>query len=363
MSTTAEYVEKAESVTVNDWTRSIAPVLQLSNLTIASVNRKGKIVKELVKEVGFSIYPGEMMGLVGESGSGKSVTAAAVMGMLPKTLRVTDGEISLNGTNLASLSEKERRRLRGKKIAYVFQNYQGSFTPFLKIGKQLVEAVRSHESVPLQEAKAIALEWLHRVQLPADRVYESYPFQLSGGQLQRASLAAALMMKPSLIIADEPTTALDVLNGKQVMDLLARLQKETHCAVLFISHDLGHVLKRTVRMAVMYGGRLMESGPTESIRSNPQHPYTQMLLQARPLVTARIPGKLTVIPGEPGAITDQGCPFALRCPFRIEPCTHVPAMTAIGKTHLAACHMLHTGGEEIREAAVGGQTTQSGIWR
>jgi len=334
------------------------PVLTISDVTIASVQRNGKRAKELVRNIDATISKGEMLGLVGESGSGKSLTASAILGLLPHSLQVTKGSIHLNGIDIASLSEKEKQRLRGKEIAYLFQNYQGSFTPFMKISKQLVEAIRSHEHIDKQEAKKRALEWLHRVQLPAERVFDSYPFQLSGGQLQRASLAAALMMKPSLIIADEPTTALDVLTGEQVLELLVYLQKETNCAVLFISHDLTQVLRRTQQIAVMYGGRMVEVGPTESIRQNPKHPYTQLLLKARPKLTGRVPEKLTTIPGEPGAIADEGCPFALRCPYRTGQCAQMPAMTLVGVAHRAACHMLNSEGGVHDEVAAGSEAYQ-----
>jgi oligopeptide/dipeptide ABC transporter ATP-binding protein len=229
----------------------------------------------------------------------------------------------------------------------MFQNYQGSFTPFMKIGKQLVETIRSHEQVGVKEAREVAMEWLDRVQLPAARVFASYPFQLSGGQLQRASLAAALMLKPSLLIADEPTTALDVLTGEGVLELIADLRKHTNCAVLLISHDLNHVLKRTDRMAVMYGGRLIEEGATRDVCMCPQHPYTQLLLEARPKLTAaaRMPGKLAAIPGEPGSVAERGCPFGNRCPSRTERCAEAaPEMKTIREGHLAACHLNHEEG-------------------
>jgi ABC-type dipeptide/oligopeptide/nickel transport system ATPase component len=210
-------------------------VLQVTGLNIVSTRKKNKkenMSAKLIHGVDFSIRAGEMLALVGESGSGKSVTASAILGLLPEALQVTSGQIKLNGMDIQSLSEKERRRMRGKDMAYIFQHYESSFTPFLKIGKQLVEVIRIHERIPVLKAKQRALEWLERVRLPAERVLNSYPFQLSGGQLQRASLAAALMLKPSLIIADEPTTALDALTGEQVLDLLVQLQKETGCAVL-----------------------------------------------------------------------------------------------------------------------------------
>ncbi|MNI67398.1 Oligopeptide transport ATP-binding protein OppD [compost metagenome] len=168
------------------------------------------------------------------------------------------------------------------------QDYQGSFTPFIKIGKQLIETILTHKQVSRKEAKEIALAWLRRVALPAERVFTSYPFQLSGGQRQRISLAAALMLGPSLLIADEPTTALDVLTGEKILDLMAELQSQTGCAILLISHDLRQVLKRADRIAVMQEGRIVEMGETMQIRDQPVHPYTRQLLDACPRLTGQM---------------------------------------------------------------------------
>ncbi|MFC0274030.1 ABC transporter ATP-binding protein [Metabacillus herbersteinensis] len=232
------------------------PVLEVKNLSISLCGSNGEEDRILVKRLNFTIRPGEMLGLAGESGSGKSLTASTKLGLLPNSLKISEGQIDFQGRELTSLSEKDFRRLRGKEIAYLFQNYQGSFTPFIKIGIQLIEALRSHDKIRKQDAKKKVLFWLERVKLPSERIFGSYPHQLSGGQLQRASLAGALMFNPSLIIADEPTTALDVLTGEKILDLLADLQKELNCAVLLISHDLKHLLKRTDCMAVMYGGNV-----------------------------------------------------------------------------------------------------------
>lgn len=311
-----------------------ASVLEIRNLSI-SLSGNGK---KLVNRVSLSIRPGEMLGLAGESGSGKSLTASAILGLLPKSLNVSEGKIELRGTDLTTLSEKEMRRLRGKEIAYLFQNYQGSFTPFIKIGKQLIEALRSHYKISKPEAKTKAISWLERVKLPGERVFSSYPHQLSGGQLQRASLAAALMFEPLLIIADEPTTALDVLTGEKILNLLGELQKDMNCGVLLISHDLKHVIKRTDTMAVMYGGKIVEKGLTSIVSTNPVHPYTKLLLQARPILSKELPEKLAAIPGEPGLAAEQGCSFALRCPKSYEECATSPEMRSAGDSHWVACH-------------------------
>ncbi|UFJ41834.1 ATP-binding cassette domain-containing protein [Brevibacillus humidisoli] len=258
-------------------------VLQVRQLTISE--HQGKKQHRLVHELNFSIRSGEMLALVGESGSGKSVTASAILGLLPNSLRVDGGEIVFQGEDILPWSEKRKRELRGKQIGSVFQDYQGSFTPFIKLGKQLVETIRAHRKVSVREAKRVALEWLDRVGLPAERAFHSYSFQLSGGQRQRAALAAAMMLKPSLLIADEPTSALDVLSGERVLNLLTTLQQQSGCAVLMISHDLRHVMKRADTIAVMKEGRIVETGPTESIRRRPSHPYTHMLLKARPYLS------------------------------------------------------------------------------
>ncbi|PZE20739.1 ABC transporter ATP-binding protein [Paenibacillus xerothermodurans] len=314
------------------------PVLHISGLTITAVDSGHRASPKLVDSVSLSVCPGEMLGIVGESGSGKSITASAVLGLLPNGLTITAGDIFLNGVNLQHLSHKERRRVRGRQIGYVFQNYQESFTPFRKIGKQLVETVQAHEHLTSAKARSIALDYLERVNLPAERVFTSYPCQLSGGQLQRAALASALMLKPSLIIADEPTTALDVLTGKQVLDLLAELQQQTNCAVLLISHDLAHVLKRTHHIAVMYAGRLIEAAPTGHMRSAARHPYTQMLLHSRPALSDdEPPERLGVVAGEPGMLPQHGCPFAPRCPHRFALCDQTPELKS--EAHAVACHL------------------------
>ncbi|WP_199615148.1 ABC transporter ATP-binding protein [Paenibacillus alkalitolerans] len=341
---------------------SASPVLDIRNVSIAAIDSKGVATKMIVRGLDLTLHAGEMLALVGESGSGKSVSASAVLGLLPKELKITEGSISFNGVPVSSMAEKERRALRGKRIGYIFQNYQGSFTPFMTVGKQMVEVIRAHERLSMKQAKETALAWLHKVKLPADRAFRSYPFQLSGGQLQRASLAAALMLKPSLIIADEPTTALDVLTGEQVLDLLSELRKEAGCAVLLISHDLAHVFKRTDRMAVMYGGSVIESGSTEKISRDPQHPYTQLLLQARPPLSGPLTERLEVIPGEPGLVCLQGCPFSLRCPYASEHCSHTPAMANLNDDHAVACHERPAKGEPHVEYASSGEPVKQVVY-
>lgn len=252
--------------------------LEIQQLQIAASNGQ-----KLVQDVSLTIDQGEMLVLAGESGSGKSLTAAAIGGLLPNGMRAS-GKVILKGANLLELSPEQRRGLRGKEIGWVFQDYHGSFSPYLRMGPQLLEVLRTHKSLSRKEAKMRVLSWLERVGLPADRVYGSYPFQLSGGQRQRAAIAAALIPEPSLLLADEPTTALDVLTGERMMDLLTQLQKNTGCAMLWITHDLRQVWKRAQRMAVMHRGSIVETGRIEMIRAGASHPYTRELLSSCPVL-------------------------------------------------------------------------------
>jgi oligopeptide/dipeptide ABC transporter ATP-binding protein len=314
-------------------------LVEIKNLTITTASNR-----ELIKQIGLSIKPGEMMGLIGESGSGKSLTAAALLGLLPSTLKIKSGSIKIRNDELSSFTEKKMRQLRGKEIAFISQNYQSFFTPFIKIGKQFIEGIQSHSQIKKSEAKNIALYWLDKVELPADRVFDSYPHQLSGGQLQRAAIASAIMLKPKLIIADEPTTALDVLTGERILDLLKKLQKELNCAVLLITHDLRHVMNRAEKVAVMYGGRIVESGRTDNVCQDPAHPYTRLLFQSRLQLKKKVPDKLPAIYGEPGLTAEQGCPFALRCPYVYCACNEIPPTKRVSNHHWTACHAAVEGG-------------------
>lgn len=307
--------------------------VEVNNLTITTASNK-----ELIKQLELSIKPGEMMGLIGESGSGKSLTAAALLGLLPSTLKIKSGSIKIMNDEMTSFTEKEMRKLRGKEVAFISQNYQSFFTPFIKIGKQFIEGIQSHSRIKKSEAKKIALYWFDKVDLPAERVFNSYPHQLSGGQLQRAAIASAIMLKPKLIIADEPTTALDVLTGERILDLLKILQKELNCAVLLITHDLRHVMNRAEKIAVMYGGQIVEKGSASHVCQNPAHPYTRLLFQSRLQLNKKVPDKLPAIHGEPGLTAEQGCPFALRCPYVYRACNEIPPMKSVSDHHWTACH-------------------------
>lgn len=236
----------------------------------------------IVNNVNLTIHEGEWLALVGESGSGKSVTAAAIGSLLPDELKVQAGSILLQRQDIVRLTEKELQNIRGKDISYIFQDYQGAFTPFITIGKQFDEMLSAHTSMSKKERKEYSLLSLKNVQLPEAKVYKSYPFQLSGGQLQRAAIAMAMLLKPKLLIADEPTTALDGMTAMRILELIADLKEQTNCAVLFITHDLRHVRKYADRMAIMLRGEIVESGEKDSIFEKPGHPYTKQLFAAIP---------------------------------------------------------------------------------
>lgn len=322
------------------------PVLSIEDLSIHTHSVESG--KRLVRSLHLTIHPGEMVALIGESGSGKSVTAQAVTGLLPAPLSIGGGRILFQGRDRATCTPSERRAMLGREISVVFQDYAGSFTPFIKIGKQMIEVIRRHTGWNKVTARLLAQEALEQVELPAERVMDSYLFQLSGGQQQRVAIAAALMLEPDLLIADEPTTALDTLTGETILQLIDSLRRKTKCAVLFISHDLHHVIKRADRVAVMYGGEIVESGPTEVLLREARHPYTQFLLRSR-MDLADVPARLQTIPGEPGAVSVGGCPFALRCPVRMDRCSSESVPEVIVNagavhSHTARCHLIGEAG-------------------
>ncbi|WP_078556625.1 ABC transporter ATP-binding protein [Bacillus alkalicellulosilyticus] len=264
------------------------PLMTLRDVTIALELKSEN--KRLVDNVNLRLNKGEIVGLIGESGSGKSLTAKAIMGLLPEAMNQS-GEILFKDHDLLTISPTQHRKLLGKEIAMIFQDYRGSFTPFIKVGNQLVETIRTHEKLRKKEAKKLALHVLEEMGLDGERVYKSYPFQLSGGQVQRAAIAMALALKPSVIICDEITTALDVMNGEKVLGYIDRIRKETGCAVLLITHDLAQAYKRTDRMYVMNQGSIVEEGLPEQIRCHHQHPYTKKLCSCLLSLPGEIPSK------------------------------------------------------------------------
>jgi peptide/nickel transport system ATP-binding protein len=246
----------------------IVIVLEVKHLAIHNKT------KQIVKDVSFTIEQGQWMALVGESGSGKSITAASIGGLLPSGVTLKGGSIIFK--------QKEEAPILGKDISYIFQDYRSAFTPFLTIGKQFDETVRTHSELSKKDRTDAIFQALKAVNLPNERVYKSYASQLSGGQLQRAAIALALMMKPALIIADEPTTALDSVSAAEVLQLLHKLKEETGCAILFITHDLRHVRKYADRAAIMLAGEIVEENSIESLFHAPRHFYTKKLFNAIP---------------------------------------------------------------------------------
>ena len=301
-----------------------------------------------VNGVSLHLDRGETLGLVGESGSGKSVTSLALMRLLPpQPAAEVSGAIVFDGRDISSLPEKQMRSIRGRDIAMVFQDPMTSLNPVLRIGEQVEETIRAHREVDSAGARARAAELLRLVGIAdAERQLERYPHEFSGGMRQRVMIAMALALEPKLLIADEPTTALDVTIQAQVLELLKQLTTETGTAVILITHDLGVVARMTRRVAVMYAGKVVESAPTGELFANPKHPYTVGLLHSIPRLDGEV-GMLRPIEGSPPDLRTEpmGCPFAPRCAWRLDVCwEQMPDLLPLGSMagsapeHLVACH-------------------------
>jgi oligopeptide/dipeptide ABC transporter ATP-binding protein len=319
------------------------PLLEVRDLHVRFATEDATVFA--VNGVRLRLDPGETIGLVGESGSGKSVTSLAVMRLLPPAPgAVVEGDIVFDGREIAGLPEKEMRAMRGRDLAMVFQDPMTSLNPVLRIGEQVEETIRAHRhGSDGPNARARAIELLRLVGIPApERQLERYPHEFSGGMRQRVMIAMALALRPKLLIADEPTTALDVTIQAQVLELLQELTSETGTALILITHDLGVVARMTRRVAVMYAGRILESAPTGALFAEPKHPYTVGLLHSIPRLDAP-PGSLRPIEGAPPDLHEvpPGCPFAPRCAWRLEVCWKEmpPLAPANGDAeHLVACH-------------------------
>ncbi|HEX2252491.1 MAG TPA: ABC transporter ATP-binding protein [Thermoanaerobaculia bacterium] len=310
-----------------------APLLAVDRLSVAFPGG-GRRTVPVVREASFAIAAGEAVGLVGESGSGKSITALALLGLVPPPGRVTGGRVLLGGEDLLTMPERALRRVRGGRIAMVFQEPMTALNPVLTIGFQIAEAVRAHRPASRREARAEAVRLLELVAVgDAARRLDDYPHQLSGGQRQRVMIAMALACRPDLLIADEPTTALDVTVQAQILDLLARLRDELGLAVLLITHDLAVVAQSCERVLVMYAGRVVEQGAAVDLFPRPAHPYTRALLAAVPRLGRRVPrGELPAIPGQvpDPARLPAGCTFHPRCPAVMDVCPlHEPEAFAV----------------------------------
>ena len=294
-----------------------------------------------VDGVSFSVESGKTLGIVGESGCGKSVTSLSIMGLLPKGHgRIAGGSIRFEGQDLATLTPAAMRGLRGNRMAMIFQEPMTSLNPAFTIGNQLVESIRCHQNITHAEARAHAIEMLRRVRIPSpEQRIDEYPHKLSGGMRQRVMIAMALSCEPRLLIADEPTTALDVTIQAQVLDLMRTLRKETGTAIVLITHDLGVIAELADDVVVMYSGRIVERASVAALFANPQHPYTIGLLGSIPKLDLE-QSRLNAIEGQvPTPMTEvRGCRFAPRCPFAIDKCRHeAPPLILLGNNHEAAC--------------------------
>ncbi len=317
----------------------MTPLLSVKDLRI-SFPVGGRFVP-VVDGVSLDIEPGEITALVGESGSGKSLTAISLLDLVPKPGRIESGQILFEGTSVLAMTEREKCHLRGGKIGFVFQEPALALDPVRRAGEEVRDVIRRHLGLSRKEARKKAIEWLLRVRLPDPETrYLDYPHMLSGGMRQRLMLALALSGNPKLLVADEPTTALDVTIQRQILDLLASLRDEFQLAVLIVTHDLGVVLELASRALVMYSGRLVETGPVASLVKAPLHPYTKALLDAR-VTGGASRGRLAVIPGNvprPGE-RPQGCAFEPRCALASPLCkTRQPVLSPAGKTnHHVSC--------------------------
>jgi peptide/nickel transport system ATP-binding protein len=316
-----------------------SPLLTVADLRVVFEGDRG-VRTEAVSGVSFSLLPARTLGIVGESGCGKSVTALSIMRLLPKLGTHVSGSVVFEGRDLAHLPEAEMRDLRGNRLAMIFQEPMTSLNPSFTVGDQIGEALIRHRGLSARSARAAAIEMLERVRIPSprDRVDE-YPHKLSGGMRQRVMIAMALACAPALLIADEPTTALDVTIQAQILDLLAKLRQDTNTAIVLITHDLGVVAETCDDVAVMYAGEIVEQAPAARLFAAPQHPYTVGLLGSIPLISARRE-RLATISGSVPSLAGRfaGCRFASRCPFADARCrSEAPAFADVGPGHRSRC--------------------------
>ncbi|MCF1436563.1 ATP-binding cassette domain-containing protein [Agrobacterium vitis] len=310
---------------------------------------------QVLHDINFSVPRRTTLGIVGESGAGKSMLIKSIMGIAPTPVRV-EGRIVLDGIDLSTLKPKARSQMIGRKVGIVFQNPMTSLNPFASIGRQIEEAGRFHLGLSRAQAQERAIELLTVVGIAdAKDCYGYFPHQFSGGMKQRIMIATALMCHPDLLIADEATTALDVTVQKEVLDLLQILQEERQMSMILVSHNLGVVAGRTDNILVLYGGHIVEAGPTAEVFRNPRHPYTGALLSAMPRMDQPAHARLHTIPGQPPSLANQpkGCPFAPRCPSAQGPCHDtMPPMTTDGDHHFA-CHFPLIEASALREVSHG----------
>lgn len=316
-------------------------LLEIKNLQVHF--KTGSITTKAVNDVSFTLDENQTIGIVGESGSGKSVTATSILKLIPSPPgKIEGGEINYNGENLISKSEKEMRKLRGNQISMIFQDPSTSLNPVFKVGNQIVEAILTHQNITKNQAKEKAIQMLKQVGIPSpEKRLNMYPHEFSGGMKQRVMIAIALSSNPKLLIADEPTTALDVTVQSQMLELMKRLQRDIGMSIIIITHDLGVVWETCDKLIVMYAGKVMESGSVQDIYDNPLHPYTWGLLDSQ--ITSKQDNNkyLPTISGNPPDLSFnlKGCPFAQRCPYVQEKCLEeMPSLESTDVSHKVACH-------------------------
>lgn len=320
-------------------------ILEIKDLSVSFDTYAGEI--QAVRGVSFDLYEGETIAIVGESGCGKSVTAKSIMRLNPEPpARFKNGHILFDGEDIVKKNEKEMRDIRGKKIAIIFQDPMTSLNPTMTVGKQIVEGLKKHTKLNNEEAKKIALNMLKTVQIPnPEQRFNEYPHQFSGGMRQRAMIAIALVCNPQLLIADEPTTALDVTIQAQIIELMLDLQTKINTSIIIITHDLGVVAEISQRVLVMYGGKIVEYGSTEQIFYNSKHPYTWGLLNSVPrLDIVKEENRLSSIEGTPPDLfaPPNGCPFSDRCEYSMNICRkEMPGNFEISEGHASACWLNH----------------------
>ena len=327
------------------------PLLAVQGLKTVFPTRDG--VVKAVDGVSFELHAGETLGIVGESGSGKSVTALSVMRLLQRPGKVVGGKVMFAGRDLTKVSEGEMREIRGQEIAMIFQDPMTSLNPVFRTGWQVAEPVRLHQNADKAKAMGVAVSMLGKVGIPLpESRARDYPHQFSGGMRQRAMIAMGLTTSPKVLIADEPTTALDVTIQAQILELLRNVNREFRTATILITHNLGVVAGMCERVMVMYAGRIVESGPTADVFAHPKHPYTWSLLRSIPRLDADAHEPLKPIEGLPPDLTSlpTGCAFHPRCPFKLERCTRdTPELNRVGDTQMAACWVTQSG-TELRDA-------------
>ena len=325
-------------------------ILEVKDLRTSFFTHVGEV--KAIRGISFSLDKGEAIGIVGESGSGKSVTSMSIMKLLQYPGKIVGGEINFKGQDLVNMHDKLMQTIRGNEIAMIFQDPMTSLNPVYTIGNQIMEAIIRHQGLSRSEAKERAIDMLKLVGIPSpEKRVKNYPHEFSGGMRQRAMIAMALSCEPSLLIADEPTTALDVTIQAQILELMKDLKDKVNTSIILITHDLGVVADVCSRILVMYGGMIMEEGTTEDIFYNPKHPYTMGLLKSVPRLDLGEKQRLIPIVGTPPDLLKppKGCPFAARCPYSMKICLEqMPEYTLVDEKHRAMCWLLHQDAPQVK---------------